>query len=111
MRQEKKERLMNPLQVCIDSLPNTPEKIAGFFAERDLKGRQQRSLDCVLARWLRAEGFKDAFVTRYVVGYDYFGGKKSNYHLVAVPPGLKSFLSNFDHSHYPDLIDEQEPEA
>ncbi len=105
MSQERKEQLVNLLQSYIDELPDTPEKIAGFFAERGVKGHPNYSLDCVLARWLRSKGFRESGATREeIFGYDLTRPRSEQYQVVETPMPLREFLYFFDLGYYQSLV-------
>lgn len=90
----------------------SPDSLAAMFAEQGITGLQRRARSCPVARYLQREvnhaevsvGPMHAIVFSDDPSTGLWDGYSETTH--DLPNVVSAFVDNFDHSHYPELIQE-----
>lgn len=91
-------------QVAYDKLASleSPEEIASFFAELNIKGHPSQAQSCAISNYMRemtGHSFMTAFSVEDITGY-------KEWDLTAA---MDAFMTEFDAGEFPELISPPEP--
>jgi hypothetical protein len=94
------EFLLSRVRSLLDSLPKTPDKIAGFLQAEGIKGFRETASLCPIANYLRRElEYKAISIITTCVLIGNISG------VVRLPEYVTDFVIKFDGDEYPFLVE------